>query len=139
MSTFVLVPGAGDVAPLLREAGHTVLTAAGDADAVTTMLEERDLADVVLVAHADAARAIGDAAALAPRRVSQLVYLDSADDRASSTAPRTYVHCTRASHPPRVRFGDPGWQVTDLPAGQAPFEEAPDLVAALLEGLAAAR
>jgi pimeloyl-ACP methyl ester carboxylesterase len=137
MSTFVLVPGAGPVAPLLRDAGHAVHTAAADPDAVAAILEERDLRGVVLVAHADAGRAIGAAAARAPRRVAQLVYLDADADGAGAPAPRTYVHCTRAGTRPRVRFGDPGWEVTDLPAGDRPLEQAPDLVATLLDALAA--
>ena len=136
MSTFVLVPGAGPVAPLLREAGHAVHCAAADPDAVAAILEERDLDDVVLVAHADAGHAIGDAATRAPRRVAQLVYVDAAVGRTTPPAPRTYVHCTRAGTRPRVRFGDPGWEVTDLPAGDRPFAEAPGLVATLLEALA---
>ena len=136
MSTFVLVPGAGPVAPLLREAGHAVHTAAADPDAVAAVLEERDLDGVVLVGHADAGHAIGDAAARAPRRVAQLVYLDAVVGSTASAAPRTYVHCTRAGTQPRVRFGDPGWEVTDLPAGDRPLEQAPDLVATLLDALA---
>jgi pimeloyl-ACP methyl ester carboxylesterase len=136
MSTFVLVPGAGPVAPLLREAGHAVHTAAADADALAAVLEERDLDGVVLVGHADGGRAIGDVAARAPRRVAQLVYVDATVDGAASGAPRTYVHCTRAGTEPRVRFGDPGWEVTDLPAGDRPFDQAPDLVATLLDALA---
>jgi pimeloyl-ACP methyl ester carboxylesterase len=137
MSTFVLVPGAGPVAPLLRHAGHAVHTAAADPDAVARILEERDLDDVVLVAHAEAGRAIGAAARRAPRRVAQLVYLDADADAAPAPARRTYVHCTRTGTQPRVRFGDPGWEVTDLPAGARPLDEAPDLVATLLHALAA--
>jgi pimeloyl-ACP methyl ester carboxylesterase len=137
MSTFVLVPGAGPVAPLLRDAGHAVHTAAADPDAVAAILEEQDLADVVLVGHAEAGRAIGHAAARAPRRVAQLVYLDATAGPEAPPKPRTYVHCTRAGRPPRVRFGDPGWEVTDLPAGERPLDEAPDLVATLLDALAA--
>jgi pimeloyl-ACP methyl ester carboxylesterase len=136
MSTFVLVPGAGPVAPLLREAGHAVHTAAADPDAVAAILEDRDLDDVVLVGHADAGHAIGAAATRSPRRVAQLVYVDAAVGRTAPPAPRTYVHCTRAGTKPRVRFGDPGWEVTDLPAGDRPFDQAPGLVATLLEALA---
>ena len=137
MSTFVLVPGAGPVAPLLRDAGHAVHTAAADPDAVAAILEERDLDGVVLVGHADAGRAIGDVAARAPWRVAQLVYVDATVGRVEPDAPRTYVHCTRAGTAPRVRFGDPGWEVTDLPAGDRPFEQVPDLMATLLDALAA--
>lgn len=137
MSTFVLVPGAGPVAPLLREAGHAVHTAASDPDAVAAILEDHDLDDVVLVGHADAGPAIGGAAARAPRRVAQLVYLDAAVGGPAPAARRTYVHCTRAGTGPRVRFGEPGWEVTDLPAGDRPLEQAPDLVATLLDALAA--
>ena len=137
MSTFVLVPGAGPVAPLLREAGHAVHTAASDADAVAAILEDRDLDALVLVGHADAGPAIGSAAARAPRRVAQLVYLDAATGGPAPPARRTYVHCTRAGTHPRVRFGEPGWEVTDLPAGDRPLEQAPDLVATLLDALAA--
>jgi pimeloyl-ACP methyl ester carboxylesterase len=137
MTTFVLVPGAGPVAPLLQRAGHAVLSAAPDADAVASLLEERDLSEVVLVGHADAGSTIGRVAERAPRRVSRLVYLDAADHRVAAPAPRTYVHCTQNGSAPRVRFGEPGWEVTDLPAGERPLEQAPDLVAALLEGLAA--
>ena len=139
MSTFVLVPGAGPVAPLLREAGHAVHSAAADPDAVAAFLEERDLSGVVLVGHAEAGHAIGDAAARAPRRVAQLVYLDAAVGKTAPPAPRTYVHCTQAGRAPRVRFGDPGWEVTDLPAGERPLEQEPDLVATLLDALAARR
>ena len=143
MTTFVLVPGAGPVAPLLRDAGHAVWSATGDVDAVTAMLEERDLSDVVLVGHAGGSRAIAGVADRAPRRVAQLVFVDDGADAVVSRASAgdrtrwTYVHCTQARPAPRIRFGEPGWEVTDLPAGSRPLDEAPDLVAALLEGLAA--
>jgi hypothetical protein len=71
--------------------------------------------------------------------VAQLVYLDAAAGPEAPPHPRTYVHCTRAGTPPQVRFGEPGWEVTDLPAGERPLDEAPDLVAALLDALAARR
>lgn len=134
MSTFVLVPGAGPVAPLLREAGHAVLTAGPDPDALAALLEERDLSEVVLVGHAGAGRSLAPVATRAEGRVAQLVYLD-ADIDGETTTRRTYVHCTRKGHAPRVRFGAPGWEVTDLPAADAPFDEQPDLVATLLDAL----
>jgi pimeloyl-ACP methyl ester carboxylesterase len=137
MSTFVLVPGAGPVAPLLRRAGHAVHTAAPDPAAVASVLDDHDLDDVVLVGHSDTGGAIGAAAAQAPRRVAQLVFLGAAVPRDVPPARRTYVHCTAAGGPPPVRLGAPGWEVTDLPAGARPLEQEPGLVATLLEALAA--
>lgn len=135
MSTFVLVPPAGPVADLLARSGHAMLGASPDD--VATVLERHDLADVVLVGHGGAGPAIG---AVASARVAQQVYFGDAPARAgvaSAARRRVYVHCTERADPPRVRLGEPGWEVTDLPAGERPLDEQPGLVAALLEGLAA--
>jgi hypothetical protein len=135
MSTFVLVPDAGPVAQLLQRSGHAVLSA--PPEDVAAVLERHDLDDVVLVGHDGAGRAIG---AVASARVAQHVYFDDGPERTAGVPParrRVYVHCTLRSEPPRVRLGAPGWEVTDLPAGERPLAEQPGLVAALLEGLAA--
>lgn len=130
MSTFVLVPGAGPVAQLLERSGHAVHSAA-PAD-VASVLERHDLDGVVLVGD-------GHALDVASTRVAQRVYLGGAVPPADAAPAgrRVYVHLTQRPEPPRVRLGAPGWEVTDLPAGERPLDEQPDLVAALLEGLAA--
>ncbi|HWT93439.1 MAG TPA: hypothetical protein VN238_10615 [Solirubrobacteraceae bacterium] len=135
MSTFVLVPDAEPVAALLLRSGHAVHSASPDD--VATVLERHDLTGVVLVGHDGAGAAIG---AVASARVAQQVYFDDGPRASTAAAParrRVYVHCTQRPEPPRVRLGEPGWEVTDLPAGDRPLDEQPDLVAALLEGLAA--
>jgi pimeloyl-ACP methyl ester carboxylesterase len=102
MSTFVLVPGAWlgawvwrDVADLLVKAGHDVhpltLTGlaerAGEGDGsigldthigdITRALDDRDLHDVVLVAHSYSGAPVTGAADRRPERVAALVYVDS--------------------------------------------------------------
>jgi pimeloyl-ACP methyl ester carboxylesterase len=102
MTTFVLVPGAWlgawawrDVTDLLAKAGHDVypLTLTGLAeragetdesigldthiDDITRVLDERDLRDVVLVAHSYSGAPVTCAADRRPERVAALVYVDS--------------------------------------------------------------
>jgi pimeloyl-ACP methyl ester carboxylesterase len=102
MTTFVLVPGAWlgawawrDVTDLLVKAGHDVypltLTGlaerAGEADEsigldthiddIARVLDERDLRDVVLVAHSYSGSPVTGAADRRPERVAALVYVDS--------------------------------------------------------------
>ncbi len=101
-ATFVLVPGHWTgafvwhtVAPLLREAGHTVYavtcTGLGErvhlANAAITLddfitdvvnvMEYEDLHDVVLVGHSFGGMIITGVAEKAPERLAQLVYLDA--------------------------------------------------------------
>jgi pimeloyl-ACP methyl ester carboxylesterase len=102
MTTFVLVPGAWlgawawrDVTDLLVKAGHDVypLTLCGLADRagaahepigldthiddITRMLDDRDLREVVLVAHSYSGGPVTGAADRRPERVGALVYVDS--------------------------------------------------------------
>ncbi|MGZ4630918.1 MAG: alpha/beta fold hydrolase [Oryzihumus sp.] len=101
MTTYVLVPGAWlggwvwePVATLLRERGHAVhpLTLPGLSDRstgaaevgledhvedVVTVLEDRDLRDVVLVGHSYAGLVAGIVADRAPDRVAHTVFLDA--------------------------------------------------------------
>lgn len=103
MSVFVLVHGAfhggwcwARVAPLLREAGHTVFTPTqtglGDrahlldaditlttfVDDVVAVLETEELTEAVLVGHSFGANAITGVAERAPGRIRHLIYLDAA-------------------------------------------------------------
>jgi pimeloyl-ACP methyl ester carboxylesterase len=103
MTTFVLVHGAGHggwcwgrVAPLLRAAGHEVVTPTltglgervhlldGRVDLelhvtdIVNVLRYEDLHDVVLVGHSYGGTVITGAADRAPERVAKLVYLDAA-------------------------------------------------------------
>src|SRR5215475_12650201 len=102
MTTFVLVPGAWlgawawhDVAELLMKAGHDVhpLTLTGLAERaaeagpstnldthiadVTSVLDENDMHDVVLVGHSYGGAPVTGAADLRPERVAAVVYVDS--------------------------------------------------------------
>ena len=102
MTTFVLVPGAWlgawawrDVTDLLVKAGHDVypLTLTGLAersgatdepigldthiDDITRVLDDRDLRDVVLVAHSYSGAPVTGAADRRPERVAAVVYVDS--------------------------------------------------------------
>ena len=101
MSTYVLVPGAWlggwvwePVAAPLRERGHAVhpLTLPGLSDRstgaagvgledhvedVVTVLEDRDLRDVVLLGHSYAGLVAGMVADRAPDRVAHTVFLDA--------------------------------------------------------------
>ncbi len=112
MTTFVLVPGAWlgawawqEVTPTLREFGHTALpvTLTGLADRadaagpdvdldthiadVTSVLDDGDLRDVVLVGHSYAGIVVTGAADRRPDRVARVVYVDSgpAPDGVSSS------------------------------------------------------
>jgi pimeloyl-ACP methyl ester carboxylesterase len=103
MATYVLVPGAwlgawawGRVAQRLRERGHDVhpVTLPGLADRaadagpevdlethigdVVGLLDDRNLADVVLVGHSYGALVTTGVADRAPDRLARLVYVDSA-------------------------------------------------------------
>ena len=102
MATFVLVHGAWHggwcwerVAPLLREAGHTVYTPtlAGLAERahelteetnldthiqdIVGLLEGEELSDVILVGHSYAGVVITGVADCVPERLARLVYLDA--------------------------------------------------------------
>ena len=106
MSTFVLVHGGGHggwcwdlLRPLLEEAGHDVhaptLTGLGERAAevtpevdldwhiadVVAVLDDEDLADVILVGHSYGGMVITGVADRRPARVGQLVYLDAASPR----------------------------------------------------------
>ena len=105
MATFVLVHGAWHggwcwwkTAPLLRDAGHRVLTPSltglGDREHlarlmppailnldlhvqdIARLMEANDLADVILVGHAYAGMVITGAAEHAPERIAALVYVN---------------------------------------------------------------
>ena len=138
MTTFVLVPGAWlgawawqEVTPALREFGHTALPLsltglAERADAagpevnldthiadVTSVLDDGDLRDVVLVGHSYAGIVVTGAADRRPDRVARVVYVDSgpAPDGVSSSefAPPEAARTDRARRS-RVTATVGGWR-----------------------------
>lgn len=126
MATFVLVHGAwhggwcwARVAPLLREAGHEVLTPTltglGDrahllspqvglgthVDDVVATLESERCEEVVLVGHSYAGQVVAGAARAAPERIGLVVHLDAFvpedGDRAIDLLPETVAAHYRES------------------------------------------
>src|SRR4051812_36253499 len=150
MATFVIVHGAWTgahawrwVRPLLREAGHDVVTPsltglgerahlatpATDLDThiadVSAVLHFEDLSDVVLVGHSYGGMVISGVAARDPARIAQLVYLD-ADVPEDGECEFDFVPAgERAQHEEAARTRGAGWRVPppfpdELPPGLPP-------------------
>jgi pimeloyl-ACP methyl ester carboxylesterase len=144
MSTFLLVHGAWHsgrcwdrVVPLLESAGHLViapsLTGYGEnahllgpevgldthVEDVVSLIQERDLTDVILVGHSYAGLVISSAANQVPDRIAQLVYLDAMVPEDGETAvdvqPMTQKLIDLAAK------SDSGWRVPPLPELPPPF------------------
>ena len=151
MATFVLVHGAWGgawswnkfVAPMLREAGHTVftvtLTGLGDRshlsspdvdvnthiqDVVNVLFYE-DLTDVILVGHSYGGNVITGVADRVPERLQQLVYLDAATPGDGDSSASTWPGRLEQIEEQARRDGD-GWKV-------APGDAPPDQPAEIIE------
>jgi pimeloyl-ACP methyl ester carboxylesterase len=150
MATFVIVHGAWSgahawrwVRPLLREAGHEVVTpsltglgerahlatAATDLDThvadVAAVLHYEDLTDVVLVGHSYGGMVITGVADRAPERIARLVYLDADVPREGESMLDLVPAEERARYEETARTRGDGWGVPPplpdpLPPGVPP-------------------
>ncbi|WP_152192450.1 alpha/beta fold hydrolase [Georgenia satyanarayanai] len=139
-TTYVLVPGFWlgasvwrPVADALRERGHTVhavdLPGMGErahlatpetdltthVEDVVTLLEERDLHDVVLVGHSYGALVTTGAADRVPERVSRLVYVDAGPLPQGMAQADFEGPEARAANTELVRTHGEGWKLAPPP------------------------
>jgi pimeloyl-ACP methyl ester carboxylesterase len=144
MATFVLVHGSMHggwcwkrVVPLLRAAGHEVLTPTltglgerahlahpgVDLDThiqdVLGVLEYEDLHDVVLVGHSSSALAVTGVADRAPERIAHLIYLDGSVPEDGQALLDFFPPDGQAARRARVEAEGDGWRLS--PADPAAF------------------
>jgi pimeloyl-ACP methyl ester carboxylesterase len=126
------------VTPLLRAAGHAVLTptltglgervhlaAPGvglgtHIQGVVNVLEFEDLADVVLVGHSSGGRVITGVADRVPERLGHLVYLDAALPLDGESGLDAYPPAAQAAMRERARTQGKGWY-HPVPATEEPL------------------